>query len=203
MRYVPLAGVLIFFGLAFVWRPWLQARRYGTSSIFLFRSRSRRQLVADSFAVLWFALLLGQAAVAAARPEWLARRALWRDPTGILDVIGIGLVAAGPVLMVTAQLGLGASWRIGIDDSASPGLVTHGVYGVSRNPIFLAFLIFLAGYALLVPTALSLALLVGTYVGVRRQISVEEKYLERTYGEAFRAYAGRVGRFVPGIGRRR
>jgi len=106
------------------------------------------------------------------------------------------------VLMVTAQLGLGASWRIGIEEGARPGLVTDGLYRYSRNPIYLAFFITMLGFTLLIPTGLSLALLAGTYFGTRRQIAAEEDYLERTYGEAYRAYARRVGRFVPGIGRR-
>jgi len=57
------------------------------------------------------------------------------------------------------------------------------------------------GYALLLLTRLSFALLVGTYVGIRLQTSAEEAYLLRTYEDAYRAYARRVGRFVPRLGR--
>jgi protein-S-isoprenylcysteine O-methyltransferase Ste14 len=64
-------------------------------------------------------------------------------------------------------------------------------------------LITIAGYALLIPTPLSLAMLVGAFIGIRRQVLAEEEYLIRTYGDAFRAYARRVGRFLPGIGRLR
>jgi protein-S-isoprenylcysteine O-methyltransferase Ste14 len=207
MRYLPLAAILAFIAIAFGWRAWLQSRRYGTSGILLFRSTRRGQIVRDSLTLVWFAVLIGQAAAAALWPEWLARRALLASPAGpaadILGPIGAVLLVAGLVLMVTAQLELGASWRIGIDPAARPGLVTSGLYRYSRNPIFLAFLVILVGYALLIPTALSLALLIGTYVGVRGQIAAEEAYLEHAYGEAYRDYAGRVGRFVPGIGRRR
>ena len=204
MRYVPLLGIVAFLLIAFVWRSWLQARRHGTSGIVLFRSRRRRHLIGDSLAVLWFVLLLGQAAVVAAWPDWLARRALFADPGhDALGLIGAVLMLAGLVLLVAAQLWLGASWRIGIEEGARPGLVTDGLYRYSRNPIYLAFFIFLTGYALLIPTLLSLALLVGTYAGVRRQIAAEEDYLERTYGDAYRDYARRVRRFVPGLGKRR
>jgi protein-S-isoprenylcysteine O-methyltransferase Ste14 len=204
MRFLPLAAILAFIAIAFGWRAWLQSRRYGTSGILLFRSSRRGQMVRDSLALVWFAVLIGQAAAAAMWPEWLARRVLLAVPaTDILGPIGAVLLVAGLVLMVTAQLELGASWRIGIDPAARPGLVTSGLYRYSRNPIFLAFLVILVGYALLIPTALSLALLIGTYAGVRGQIAAEEAYLEHAYGEAYRDYAGRVGRFVPGIGRKR
>jgi protein-S-isoprenylcysteine O-methyltransferase Ste14 len=69
-----------------------------------------------------------------------------------------------------------------VDETARPGLVTSGVYALSRNPIFLA-------------------LLAGGYLGARLQIAAEEAYLVRTYGDPYRAYARRVGRLVPGIGK--
>lgn len=81
--------------------------------------------------------------------------------------------------------------------------MTDGLYRFCRNPIYLALLIVVAGYALLVPTLLSLALLIGTYVGSRQQTLAEEAYLARVYGDAYRAYARCVGRFLPGIGRLR
>jgi protein-S-isoprenylcysteine O-methyltransferase Ste14 len=43
--------------------------------------------------------------------------------------------------------------------------------------------------------------LAGGFIGIRQQIMLEEAYLTRTYGDAYRDYARRVGRFVPGIGK--
>ena len=51
------------------------------------------------------------------------------------------------------------------------------------------------------PTALSVANLLCVVAGVRYQVSQEEEYLLRTYGQGFRVYAARVGRFVPGLGK--
>ena len=45
--------------------------------------------------------------------------------------------------------------------------------------------------------------LVGTYLGVRQQVSVEEAWLRRTYGDSYRDYARGVGRFLPGSGKLR
>ncbi len=85
----------------------------------------------------------------------------------------------------------------------NPGLVTDGLYRFCRNPIFLALLLTMTGYAVLLPTRLSAALLLGAYIGVRQQVSAEEAHLLRVYGEAYRGYARRVGRFLPGVGRLR
>jgi protein-S-isoprenylcysteine O-methyltransferase Ste14 len=62
-------------------------------------------------------------------------------------------------------------------------------------------LVLMAGYALLLPTRLSLALLIAAAIGVRLQVAAEEAYLLRTYGDEYRAYAKEVGRFVPGLGK--
>jgi protein-S-isoprenylcysteine O-methyltransferase Ste14 len=202
MRWLPLGGVLATLVIAFLWRPWLQRRRYGSSGILLFRTGGAAQRVRDACAVALFVLLLAQALIAALAPDSLPlaqadRRA---HATARLALGGL-LMLAGLVLLVAAQLELGASWRIGIDERARPRLVTSGLYALTRNPIFLALLVIVAGYTLLIPTLLSAALLAGAWVGTRLQIAAEEAYLLRTYGGQYRAYARRVGRFLPGIGK--
>ena len=46
-------------------------------------------------------------------------------------------------------------------------------------------------------------LLIGAAIGIRLQVAAEEEYLLRTYGDEYRDYARRVGRFVAGVGRLR
>ena len=197
-RFLPLVGTLLVIGIAGCWRPWLQMRRHGTWGVVMFRPGNRGQLIRDSMAIVLLALLLVQAAAIAVQGEPLAAfgRGYLAAPGLAAQLAGSALLFGGLALLVTAQLDLGASWRIGIDENARPGLVTSGLYRFSRNPIFLALLIALAGYVMLVPTPLSLALLAGAYLGIRQQIVEEEKYLLQTYGEAYRDYARRVGRFL-------
>ena len=73
--------------------------------------------------------------------------------------------------------------------------------GICRNPIYLGMFVALAGMALALPTVLSVVFLLCVVAGVRYQVSQEEEYLLRTYGQGFRIYASRVGRFVPGLGK--
>jgi protein-S-isoprenylcysteine O-methyltransferase Ste14 len=200
--WIPAAAVLAFVIAGCVWRPWLQSRRYGGSGLFLFTSTSRAQRVRDGMALLLPLALLVQAVAAATSPD-AVRQLDGPFPPPLLRAIGIILLAAGIVLLVAATLNLGASWRVGIEESARPGLVTTGLYVYTRNPIFLAMLVTLVGYALMLPTRLSLVLLLAGYAGIRAQISAEEAYLSRAYGDAYRAYARRVGRLVPGLGRMR
>jgi protein-S-isoprenylcysteine O-methyltransferase Ste14 len=201
---VPLAGVLLLVAVACVWRPWLQRRRYGASGVLLFRSGNAAQKLRDGLGLLVFALLLGQAIVAAAWPEALPlSQADRRSAAGVRHVAGAVLLFGGLVLLVAAQLNLGESWRVGIDEAAQPGLITHGLYRFCRNPVFLAMLVIIAGYTLLLPTLVSFGILVGASLAIRQQALAEEAYLERAYGVECRRYARRVGRFLPGVGKSR
>jgi protein-S-isoprenylcysteine O-methyltransferase Ste14 len=201
-RYLPLAGIVLMVLIAVCVRPLLQRRRYGTFGVLLFRSGRRAQDWRDAALIVLVGLLLGQAVVAAAgrhAPGLLvAAHGPLRD---VLQVAGAIAMFGGIALLAAAQLNLGASWRIGIEEGKAPGLVEGGLYRFCRHPIYLGLLAALAGYAALLPTPLSLALLAAAYVGARAQAAAEEAYLDRTYGAAFRAYAQRVGRFLPGIGR--
>jgi protein-S-isoprenylcysteine O-methyltransferase Ste14 len=184
-------------------RPWVQRRRYGTSGLVLFRSGKLSQDLRDAALVVVIALLTAQAGVAAVgRREPLL---LMVGPGAIGDLLaaaGAFLMVAGIALLASGQLNMGASWRVGIKESEAPGLVTGGLYRFCRHPIYLGLLTAVAGYTALLPTAVSLLLLATTYTRVRIQAAAEEAYLEDTYGATYRDYARRVGRFLPGIGRR-
>jgi protein-S-isoprenylcysteine O-methyltransferase Ste14 len=121
-----------------------------------------------------------------------------------LQAIGLVLCAIGIAGTFVSQMAMGASWRIGVDESERTELVTGGIFARIRNPIYTFMVIAWIGFALLVPTWLSLASIPLGIAGILIQVHlVEEPYLLRAHGESFRDYAKRVGRFVPGIGQLR
>jgi protein-S-isoprenylcysteine O-methyltransferase Ste14 len=121
--------------------------------------------------------------------------------TGPIHVVGIVLAASGGLAVFGAQLGMGASWRIGVSDDQDTALVTTGWFSLVRNPIYTAMIVGWTGFALIVPTWLAFAAVVVIAAGLELQVrAVEEPYLIRTHGKEYRAYASRVGRFVPGVG---
>ncbi len=191
---IPFVEFWLFLALGLVWRAWLQARRYGGSGVMLFRE-GPLQMIRDAGLVL-FTTFVG----------WQAGRvALGGTPLAPapLRMAGAVLAAAGTLLMVLAQLDLGASWRVGIERDARPGLVTTGWYAFCRNPIYLFMTMAFSGILLQVPRWQSPLLVVLLYLGLRLHVAREEAYLEESYGEAFTVYARRVGRFVPWVGRLR
>jgi protein-S-isoprenylcysteine O-methyltransferase Ste14 len=119
-----------------------------------------------------------------------------------VHILGIVLYVVGVVATLWAQLAMGRSWRVGVRNEERTALVTAGPFHWIRNPIYTAMLLAVAGLALMVPTVVSVlavgALLAALELHVR---AVEEPYLTRVHGTAYRDWGRRTGRFLPGIGR--
>lgn len=197
---LALIAYLVFAAVAFGWRTWLQVRRTGDTG---FRGFSKSD-VAKTASLLF---VLGLLAAPLAPLAVLLGRA---EPAGgalagpAVRIAGFAAFALGFALTVAAQVQMGASWRIGVQEGERTDLVRRGVFAWVRNPIFTGMLLALVGMLLLVPGLFSLAALVCTFAGLELQVrEVEEPHLRRTHGPAYLAYAGRVGRFVPGVGRLR
>lgn len=128
-------------------------------------------------------------------------------PIAVLDgsfghAAGFILYILGLVATLVAQVAMGRSWRIGVDESERTELVTTGPFALVRNPIFSAIFLAFLGLALLAPNAFALAGFVALVIAVELQVRfVEEPYLRRTHGARYAGYASRVGRFVPGLGK--
>lgn len=76
-------------------------------------------------------------------------------------------------------------------------LVTAGVHGWSRNPIYLAFCLMYVGVGLAVRSEWVLALTVPLAIVIRYGVVArEEAYLERRFGDSYRDYASRVRRWL-------
>ncbi|WP_415184749.1 methyltransferase family protein [Phaeovulum sp.] len=112
-------------------------------------------------------------------------------------LIGGGLVVAGGVLMVLAagQMVLARTTFIPRRDPTA--LVTGGVFSLSRNPIYLADAIILAG-VLLYAQGLWVLWLVPVYGALitRRFILGEEARIAAHFGAEWRAYAARTRRWI-------
>lgn len=170
-------------------------------------SGNRRTLRPDG-SLEWWALImadLGYLTVGLGAPladlVGLPRLAILDQP--MVQGLGVAVAVLGIVLTLVAQMSLGASWRIGIDEAERTDLVTTGVFRVVRNPIFTAVILAFLGIALTVPNPLAIAGMVVTVTGIQVQVRLaEEPYLRRVHGPAYDDYATRVGRFLPRIPKR-
>jgi protein-S-isoprenylcysteine O-methyltransferase Ste14 len=128
------------------------------------------------------------------------------EPIPALDgmvghAVGLVLAVGGIAFTFGAQLAMGDSWRVGVDPKERTELVTDGPFALVRNPIYSAMLPTVLGLVLMVPSALAVAAFITLLVGLELQVRlVEEPYLLQVHGDAYAAYASRVGRFVPRVG---
>lgn len=202
-RFAPFLGISLFFAVGFGWRSWLQYRRYGHTGVILFQQHDAWGKLRDAALLVLPAALLVLTLGQALLPGSVTVGRLGGLESGPAALLGATLLAASLFFMVAAQLQMGKSWRIGIEEGACPGLVTWGLYRFCRNPIFAAMLMALLGLVFLLPSLLTIAILAGAYAGIRRQVADEERYLQRSYAHQYSAYAGSVGRFTPWLGRLR
>lgn len=186
-------GLLVLFGV----RTWLHVRRTGTSG---FSGISGPPGSLRWWAGVLFVLALLQGVLAPALAVTGSVPAPQLPPT--VAVGGLVLALTGFLGVLAAQTGMGASWRIGVRETERTDLVTGGLFAVVRNPIFTLMVLAQCGFALMVPTAPSLAALGCLVAAVELQVRlIEEPYLLRVHGSGYRGYAAATGRFVPGLGR--
>jgi protein-S-isoprenylcysteine O-methyltransferase Ste14 len=190
-----LTGILV----AFVLRTWLHKRRTGDSG-------HRHSHPPAGSAAWWAQALLGIGTLGGFIAPLL-------DATGTLDplpalyhppiqVIGTVVALIGFFGVFAAQQAMGNSWRIGVDAEERTTLVTTGVFGLVRNPVFTAIITAMAGISAMTPTWAQLLALAAVIAGIELQVRVvEEPYLRATHGTAYAEYIRRTGRFLPGLGR--
>ena len=113
-----------------------------------------------------------------------------------LTWVGVSLLLLSLAWTVVAQAQMGDSWRIGIDQEHRTPLVRRGVFGLSRNPIFLGMMITLLGLFLVIPNALTLLTFVMGVVLIQIQVRLEEEFLAKRHGEEFAEYKRHVRRWM-------
>lgn len=193
-----LALMGLFLVLAFGVRVAVALRTTGSSGISSIRSAPPIELIGGG--MFGLATLLGGInpllAVLDVVEPWVEL------DTTTAHVAGFVLCGVGILGTFAAQMEMGSSWRIGVDPGERTELVTGGVFGLCRNPIYSFMGVAWVGFALLVPTPLVLAAGVLLIAGLEIQVRlVEEPHMIRTHGETYLAWARRVGRFVPRLGR--
>lgn len=130
-------------------------------------------------------------------PFWISRGE--SSASGIAQGIAVLLFLIGGALYTWcvwdfASFGRGTPAPI----DAPKQLVVRGLYRYTRNPMYLAVLTVLLGWTagfLSVGLLLYTALVASMFHGFVRLY--EEPHLEAEFGDAYRAYRARVGRWLP------
>ena len=116
-------------------------------------------------------------------------------PVGL--VVAAGLIVAGIAVVVSARRELARQGQPTDPGHPTQRLVTSGVFSVSRNPLYLGGALTLAGFAWAFNLAWALLALAPALIACHFiLIAPEEKYLIARFGDAYRAYASTVSRWL-------
>ncbi|AXR07044.1 methyltransferase family protein [Salinimonas sediminis] len=117
----------------------------------------------------------------------------------LLQLVGLLIIGAGVLIILSAVVQF-RRHKTTLDprtpDNAS-ALLTSGIFAISRNPIYLAFVLLLFGLALASNSwlALLIAPAFGGFLQVY-QIKPEERQLARSFGASYNAYCQRTRRWL-------
>ena len=185
-----MGGQILFFVSVGAWAVveiWLQAFRRGRGAPGTVEKISKYVMLAV-FAAAGFGARIVSPGFAAG----------FREPFTPVRWAGAIVVAASVALRLLSVVQLGPAYSVDLRVEPGRRLVTTGLYRFIRHPGYLSLIAAFAGVALAfwhpVATALCLALPPAV---IAWRIRLEEAFLERAYGEEYRAWARRTKRLVP------
>ena len=113
---------------------------------------------------------------------------------------GVFCFALGLWLLYRSHADLGPNWSVTLEVRENHRLITQGIYRNIRHPMYLAFLLYGAGQALVVPNWVagpSYLVAFGLLFALR--VLPEERMMVEEFGEEYEAYKARTQRLVPGV----
>jgi protein-S-isoprenylcysteine O-methyltransferase Ste14 len=112
-------------------------------------------------------------------------------PLVVFLVAGIGLVVVGVPMLVVAARAATVAYN-------SDKLATTGIFGLTRNPIYSAWIVFIIPGLVLLSRSWPLFLTpVVAYFIFKARIGRENEYLEKRFGDEYRKYKAQVNELVP------
>jgi protein-S-isoprenylcysteine O-methyltransferase Ste14 len=187
---------VVYLLLTFVWRSVLVYKRSGQNPFVLSNRDDAYGYVGRAFKILLF-LVAGIVGMNAFGPSMLLHLGpLHFLQTATVGLVGWALLVISSLLVLVAQSQMGGSWRVGIDEKNKTELVRTGLFAWSRNPIFVAMRINLLGLFLVLPNAVTLALVATGEVLLQIQVRLEETHLLNLHGQLYEDYRATVGRWL-------
>jgi protein-S-isoprenylcysteine O-methyltransferase Ste14 len=191
--YILVIYLVFYFGAAFVVPSYRVWKRTGVNPVTFRGADTAHDYIGKLFKIVMLVLTMAVIIYAFAPDfythllpiDWLENPAL--------SYIGIGLLLAWTI---AAQIQMGNSWRVGIDEENETALVRSGLFLFSRNPIFLGMQITLLGFFLAAPNAVTLLILVLGFVLIQIQVRLEEEFLTKTHGAEYKNFRWQVRRWL-------
>ena len=131
---------------------------------------------------------------------WIVDSFFLRTSTFLSDHIPlyIRLVFLGLALATAAYLSMSGHDAVGREQRGTE-VVSGGAFRYVRHPLYSACLLFYLGLSVSTASIFSLAFFVVIFVFYNYIASYEERWLDEKFGEEYRRYRKRTGKWVPRI----
>ena len=119
------------------------------------------------------------------------------EPYASLRWAGVAMGFVSLALSIECWARMGRNWRMAVTPDQQTDLVTTGLYGYIRHPIYTLSILLMLCTALVLPTlpVFGIAVVhIALMVGKARN---EERFMAGAHGERYRRYRAQTGRFFP------
>lgn len=117
-----------------------------------------------------------------------------------LALIGVVVSSIAAVMLVVSAINLGKSLTANPVPLETATLKTNGLYSIVRHPIYFAVLLLAAVTVVQSRSVMHIVFGIALFVLFEFKARFEEQLLMKHYAE-YKAYAARVGRLIPFVGR--
>lgn len=187
---------IIYFGVAFVAKSLIVAKRIGKNPLVLPKDDSAFGLIGFYFKMTIISMFIYILLFAFFPTNYNKFLPILELDSLIIKYIGLFLLGFALVWTVIAQGHMKNSWRIGIDTETKTELITNGLFRYSRNPIFFGMIISLVGLFFATPNAFTALFLILSYILIQIQIRLEEDFLSIQHAEKYIEYRQKVRRLI-------
>ena len=115
----------------------------------------------------------------------------------VMDLIGLTVSIVGLSFCGYAQIKMGNSWRVGIDETTKTKLITDGLYKYIRNPTYIGLYIMNLGVFIIWPTFMIFIYMYSFFLFLDIQVCCEEDYLSNEHGKEYLEYKNRTKKYIP------
>ena len=187
---------LFYFLVVFVLRSYILYKQTGVSPLVFTKTDNAHDFIGKSYKLMilltWFSI-----AMFSFFPEhYKYIMPFWYLENETLMLVSTIVVVLSFIWVLTAQIQMAKSWRIGINYNEKTELVSSGLFNYSRNPVFFGVIVSYIGTFLIIPNAISFAAMLITIIIIQIQVRMEEEFLEKMHGEDYREYKKKVRRWI-------
>ena len=138
-------------------------------------------------------------------PVWIFRRQMFSPIIPdqflvniIFQILAIGLSIFSVWMAVSAITELGKQWSLTARLTENHQLITSGVYGIVRHPIYTAMLGMLVATGFVLSHWLAIVLgIIVFFIGTKIRTNSEEKLLREAFADEYQKYAAKVAPLIP------